>query len=244
MLSTAFILGLAGSLHCAGMCGPLALALPVVGRGRASFALSRLAYNAGRLAAYCALGLIAGLLGQALAFAGFQRWLSLTAGSLILAGLFFTQLSGKRAATKAVVHVKKLFRTFLLQRSYGSLLALGATNGLLPCGLVYVAATAAAATGSPLGSSKYMLAFGLGTLPMMLAVPLLGRKLNLRFNFQRLIPFSVALIALLLILRGLSLGIPYLSPELSSGAPLCLSPGKRILDGNDCVRPLAHFQRQ
>jgi len=66
-----------------------------------------------------------------------------------------------------------------------------------------------------------MLAFGLGTLPLMLAVPLLGRTINLRFNLQRVIPVSVALIAILLILRGLSLGIPYLSPELASGAPVC-----------------------
>ncbi len=221
MFWTAFILGLAGSLHCAGMCGPLALALPVVGRSRGSFILSRLAYNAGRLATYCMLGLIAGALGQALAFAGFQRWLSLSAGALILAGLFFTQLTGKQTIAKIVVHVKKLFGTFLRQRSYGALVALGATNGLLPCGLVYVAATAGAAIGKAVDASAYMLAFGLGTLPMMLAVPLLGRTLNLRINLQKMIPVSVALVAVLLILRGLSLGIPYLSPEISGGAVHC-----------------------
>lgn len=221
MLLTAFILGFAGSLHCAGMCGPLSLALPAVGSGRASFLLSRLIYNVGRVGTYCLLGLISGTLGQALAFAGFQRWLSILAGTLIFAGLLFAKASGKNFAAKTVVHVKRLFGVFLRRRSYGALFALGATNGLLPCGLVYVAATAAAATGNALSSSEYMLAFGVGTLPMMLAVPLLGRTLNLRINFRQFVPVSVALVAALLILRGLSLGIPYLSPDLSTGAPLC-----------------------
>ncbi len=224
MLFTAFILGLAGSLHCAGMCGPLTLALPVaegLKNKRLSFLLSRLAYNAGRVAVYMLLGVVAGLLGEAIAFAGFQRWLSLLAGSLILAGLIFTKFSGRELAVNAVVSIKAVFRTLLRRRSYLSLLALGATNGLLPCGLVYVGATAAAATGSALSGAEYMLAFGLGTLPMMLAVPLLGRTLQVRFNFARLAPVSVALLASLLILRGLALGIPYLSPQVVAGVPHC-----------------------
>jgi sulfite exporter TauE/SafE len=203
------------------MCGPLALALPVVGTGRASFILSRLAYNAGRLATYVALGTLSGVLGQALAFAGFQQWLSLLAGSMILAGLLFTQYAARGAAIKGVAYIKRIFGALLRRRSYPALLALGATNGLLPCGLVYVGVTAAATSGSPSASAEYMLAFGFGTLPMMLAVPLLGRGLNLRFNFRKLVPASVALVAVLLILRGLSLGIPYLSPDLATGVPHC-----------------------
>jgi sulfite exporter TauE/SafE len=218
MLLTAFILGLAGSLHCAGMCGPLALAVPVIGN---QLLVSRLIYNTGRLATYATLGLGAGLFGKALAFAGFQRWLSLGAGAALLIGLFFTKFSGKQAAVGLVAAIKRTFAVLLRRRSYGSILALGATNGLLPCGLVYVAATAAAASGSALGGAEYMLAFGTGTLPMMLAVPLLGRSLKFRYNVQKLIPVSVTVVALLLILRGLSLGIPYLSPDLSSGTPHC-----------------------
>ena len=218
MLLTAFILGLAGSLHCAGMCGPLALAVPVVGDHPL---VSRLIYNTGRLATYAALGLVAGLFGEALTFAGFQRWLSLGAGAVLLIGLFFTKFSGNKAAVGLFAAVKRTFGMLLRRRSYGSILALGATNGLLPCGLVYVAATAAAASGAALSGAEYMLAFGTGTLPMMLAIPFLGRSLKIGFNFQKLIPMSVALVALLLILRGLSLGIPYLSPDLSSGAPHC-----------------------
>lgn len=222
MLLTAFILGLAGSLHCAGMCGPLALALPVAGTSRVSFLVSRLAYNAGRLMTYAALGAMFGLIGEVVALAGFQRWLSLTAGGMILAGLIFTRFSAKNTVTRVAVWVKGAFRSLLQRRSYSSLLLLGLTNGLLPCGLVYVAATASGATGQVLGGAQYMLAFGLGTLPMMLGLSLLGRTLQLRFDFRRLVPFSVALVAVLLILRGLALGIPYVSPGVTaSGATHC-----------------------
>jgi sulfite exporter TauE/SafE len=68
-----------------------------------------------------------------------------------------------------------------------------------------------------------MLLFGLGTVPMMLAVGLVGLKLQpvLRFRFQTLTPVAVLALALLLVLRGMSLGIPYLSPELSNGEVKC-----------------------
>ena len=88
ILLTAIVLGLVGSLHCAGMCGPLALALPMTGNSRATFVLGRVAYNLGRIVTYCLLGAAFGLVGQTLAFAGFQRWVSIAAGSAILVGLF------------------------------------------------------------------------------------------------------------------------------------------------------------
>jgi sulfite exporter TauE/SafE len=217
MLLTAFILGLAGSLHCAGMCGPLALMLPVVGKGSAAFAVSRCVYNLGRVATYCVLGAMAGVFGEALAFAGFQRWLSLLAGFFLLAGLLFTRFSGTQFGVGLVAWIKSAFGSLLRKRSYSGLLALGAANGLLPCGLVYVAATAAATTAQVREAAEYMFAFGIGTLPMMLAIPLAGRSLNSRFNFQRVVPLSIALVAVILIFRGLSLGIPYLSPNLAGG---------------------------
>ncbi|MCD6049706.1 MAG: hypothetical protein K0Q55_1109, partial [Verrucomicrobia bacterium] len=86
-LWTAFILGLVGSLHCAGMCGPLALALPVAGKTRRAFVLGRVLYNLGRILTYCVIGAIFGLAGQSLALAGFQKWVSLGAGVAILLGL-------------------------------------------------------------------------------------------------------------------------------------------------------------
>ncbi len=217
MLVSAFILGFVGSLHCAGMCGPLALAVPAVNTSPGGLLASRLLYNLGRIATYSVIGALFGAVGETLSLAGFQSWLSLSAGAFILLGLVFARISFHKPATNLVLRVKSLFRKLLHQRTYPALLALGATNGLLPCGLVYVAATAAAATGHLLSATEYMIAFGIGTLPMMLAIPILGRKLAVNFNYQKLVPVSVALVALLLILRGLSLGIPYLSPDLAAG---------------------------
>lgn len=215
ILWTAFLLGLVGSLHCAGMCGPLALAVPVLGQSRGAIVASRLIYNLGRITTYVLIGIGFGVIGQTFALAGLQRWLSLIAGALILAGLFATSRFAVGApVTQSVGRLKKLFGSLLKKRSVGSLYALGLLNGLLPCGLVYVAAAAALAAGSISMSGIYMAAFGLGTVPMMFGFGLIGMKLQqlLRFRLQRLIPFSLILVAALLLLRGMALGIPYLSP--------------------------------
>lgn len=224
MLWTAFMLGLAGSLHCAGMCGPLALALPHPGGGAHGFIASRLAYNLGRIVTYTSLGLVFGLLGKSLALAGVQRWLSLGAGTLILLGLLFATKLGAGTPVVRVIHwLKSSFGRLLQRRTLGSLGLLGLLNGLLPCGLVYAACAGAAATGSLLAGMTYMALFGLGTLPLMLGIGLSGRAVSasFRFRLQTLTPASLAIVALLLILRGLSLGIPYLSPDLTAADPAC-----------------------
>lgn len=223
-LWTAFLLGFVGSLHCAGMCGPLALALPVVGKTRAMFFLSRLTYNFGRIVTYGSLGVLFGLLGATFALAGLQRWLSLGAGVVILIGLLASsRFAVGTPAVKLVVWVKSGLGKMLQRRSFASLFTLGLLNGLLPCGLVYVACAGATATGSLLTGAEYMLGFGLGTLPMMLGIGLAGRSLQSMFRFQtqRVITASLVIVAVLLILRGMALGIPSVSPDLASGAPCC-----------------------
>jgi uncharacterized protein len=223
-LWTAFLLGLVGSLHCAGMCGPLALALPVTGRTHVSFLAGRLAYNLGRIITYAALGALFGLLGHTIALAGLQRSLSIIAGAAVLLGLI---ASSRRvlslAGTRAVGGLKSAFGPLLHRRTIPALFTLGLLNGLLPCGLVYVACAGAVAAGSVPTAFLSMVAFGLGTTPMMLAAGLLGAKLQprLRFRFGWLVPASLACVGALLILRGLSLGIPYLSPDLSTGSASC-----------------------
>lgn len=224
ILWTAFLLGLAGSLHCAGMCGPLAMAVPVLGQSRGAILLSRLTYNLGRVTTYVLLGLVFGLIGQTFALAGLQRWVSLTTGVLILIGLLATtRMPLGLPVTRAVGRVKGLFGRLLRQRSVGALFALGLLNGLLPCGLVYVAAAAAMATGSLGRGAAYMGAFGLGTVPMMFGFGLVGMKLQqvLRFRLQKLVPASLAVVGGLLLLRGLALGIPYLSPADTAGGTSC-----------------------
>jgi sulfite exporter TauE/SafE len=221
---TALLLGLVGSLHCAGMCGPLALALPVGPGAAPGFVAGRLAYNLGRIVTYCVLGLVFGLVGRMLLLAGVQRWVSIALGLALLAGLFSShRLALWRPVTGLVERLKFRMSVQLRHRSFKSLAILGLLNGLLPCGLVYVACAGATATGGLMAGVQYMAAFGLGTVPMMLGISLSGRliPIALRLQLRKAIPVSVFLLASLLILRGLALGIPYLSPDLASANSSC-----------------------
>jgi sulfite exporter TauE/SafE len=222
---TAFLLGLVGSLHCAGMCGPLALALPAAGNTAPAYVLGRVAYNAGRIVTYCLLGILFGLAGWTFLLAGLQRWVSITLGVALLLGLFASRkLALWRPVTSVVNQLRSRMSVLLRRRSFAALVVLGLLNGLLPCGLVYVACAGAASTGGALAGAAYMTAFGAGTVPMMLAISLSGKLVpaSLRLKLVKTIPVCVFLLASLLILRGMSLGIPYLSPDMSaSGASCC-----------------------
>ena len=215
-LWTAFLLGLVGSAHCAGMCGPLALALPG-GAARTTFVVGRLLYNLGRVVTYMLMGAFFGLVGQGFALAGLQRWVSLAVGTAILVGLFVSpRFANAIPVTRFVSWLKSTLGRCFQQRALTSLFTVGLLNGLLPCGLVYIACAGATATGSLMSGVDYMLAFGIGTVPMMLAISLVGTKLQfvLRLRLQRLIPVSLAMVGALLLLRGMALGIPYVSPKL------------------------------
>jgi hypothetical protein len=204
------------------MCGPLALMTPVVGNSRRAIVASRAVYHVGRIATYAAIGVLFGLVGQSIIFAGFQRWLSLVVGVLMLL-LLLLAIPLKAQLTRIPVSIKALFARFLRERSYASTFALGATNGLLPCGLVYMAATASIATGSSLRAAAYMSLFGLGTLPMLFAISFAGARLNFRrFPFlPKLAPTAAAVVALLLIVRAQPQTI--FSPHDQVRCPACLS---------------------
>jgi hypothetical protein len=219
-LWTAFALGMVGSLHCAGMCGPLALALPATGNSALGFTTGRVLYNCGRILTYCSLGFIFGLFGKSLLLAGIQRWISIALGLALITGLFASRkIALGRPLTRWVHTLKSGMSRLLGRRSSGSLLLLGLLNGLLPCGLVYVACAGAAMTSSALAGAAYMASFGAGTVPLMLTLGLSGKlvPLSLRLKLHAAIPVSILLLGLLLILRGMSLGIPYLSPDLAAG---------------------------
>jgi uncharacterized protein len=221
---TAFLLGFIGSLHCAGMCGPLALALPATGDTTPGYVLGRVAYNAGRIVTYCLLGIVFGLAGWTFLLAGLQRWVSIALGVALLLGLFASRkLALSRPITSLVNQLRSRMSVLLRRRSFAALAVLGLLNGLLPCGLVYVACAGAAATGGILAGASYMGAFGAGTVPMMLAISLSGKLVppSLRLKLLKTIPVCVFLLATLLILRGMSLGIPYLSPDMSGSAASC-----------------------
>jgi sulfite exporter TauE/SafE len=168
---------------------------------------------------YCALGFVFGFLGRNLWLAGIQRWVSIGLGVLLLAGLFSSKkLAVWSPVTKLVGWLKVRMAFMLRQRSFASMTLLGMLNGLLPCGLVYVAGAAATTTSDTLSGAAYMASFGAGTIPMMLAISLSGKlvPISIRLKLVKAIPVSVFLLATLLILRGMSLGIPYVSPELTA----------------------------
>jgi len=228
----AFILGLIGSVHCAGMCGPLALALPATGNTRLSFGVGRVAYNLGRVATYCLLGAFFGGIGMTLALAGFQRWASIGAGVAILIGVLASKrhkLALNSPLSIVIARLRLSLGKLMQRRTYGSVFLLGALNGFLPCGLVYMACAGAIAPGTILSGVEYMLAFGLGTVPMMLSIGCMGKmvQLGMRLRFQKLVPVCLVMLGLLLILRGMSLGIPYVSPILNRHqvqCPACRKP--------------------
>ena len=226
-LWTAFVLGLMGSVHCAGMCGPIALALPASGPSRRSFLVGRALNQLGRISVYVLLGLISGLVGKTLVLAGVQQGLSIGLGSLMLVAVFTSQLAPwSSGMARWVGWVKSSLARYLKHGTPASLAAMGAMNGLLPCGLVYVACGGAVSTGTVLEGMGYMALFGLGTVPMMLSISLAGRSIpmGVRLRLQSVVPACLVLMGTLLILRGLGLGIPYLSPDLNhslTGCPSC-----------------------
>lgn len=223
LLSTAILVGLLGSFHCLGMCAPITWAVPGNRQKRGRWLAGRLVYNSGRVITYAGLGVIVGLLGSSLSMAGWQQGLSIGAGTLMLLGvLFFGMEVPDRALlkplSKLVIWVKRQIGGLLVKKGFKAQLALGMLNGLLPCGLVYAALIAALSMGSVQGGAMYMALFGFGTFPMMLAAALFGKMISRRFK-QRVWSFApkmVALVGILFILRGLNLGIPYVSPALTS----------------------------
>jgi sulfite exporter TauE/SafE len=225
----ALALGFLGSFHCIGMCGPIALALPINQSNILIRVSGILLYNAGRVITYAILGLLFGLIGQSIAFAGYQQALSITIGALILLYLLFpTRLSGKIPFTRGLSRYTGKLREKLgylfKQRTLSSLFLIGLLNGLLPCGLVYLGIAGSIATGNVLEGSLFMALFGAGTLPAMISVSFAAGffKAELRTKIRKAVPVFVGVMAVMLIVRGLNLGIPYLSPRMQSTAEGCI----------------------
>lgn len=216
---TGFLIGFLGSFHCVGMCGPIALALPFGEQSNIKLAFGRLLYNIGRSLTYAAFGAIFGLFGKGIELAGLQKWASVILGATILAYyLTPNRFKGKLSLTKpyklASDIVKKGFSKLTQNGSPSSLFIFGIINGLLPCGFVYVALAGALTTGGAVPGALYMFLFGLGTTPIMFATSLVGKFLSMKLKQQmnKLIPVFAILLAIIFILRGLSLGIPFISP--------------------------------
>jgi len=216
-------LGLLGSLHCVGMCGPLALSLPVQHLNRQQQVISMVAYNAGRVITYSFIGLLLGLAGRSVYLAGVQQWFSIVLGTTILffsVRLLFFKKTAQPAWLQAFYfQVQALMSRFLRPRQPAGYLLPGIVNGFLPCGMVYLALAGALSASRIEYSVLFMFFFGAGTMPGMLIMGLLGWriKLSVRQQWKKIMPFFIIGMAGLLILRGLNLGIPFISPVLAAG---------------------------
>lgn len=220
---TAIALGLLGSLHCLGMCGPIALALPVPDSGLLARVIAVLTYNAGRIITYLLMGLFFGVLGKGFALAGLQQALSVIMGVLILLFLLVPHITTSTRKINLLFYelTNKLKATLaqrLAERTNSSMFVVGMLNGLLPCGLVYIAIAGALSLGSIWKGAVFMTLFGAGTTPAMMAVALSANfiSVEVRRKMVRVVPYFVSVMAVVLVLRGLNLGIPYLSPGVNA----------------------------
>lgn len=228
MLQTAlagFGIGVIGSFHCIGMCGPLALALPLKDDSLFSKFTGALLYNSGRVVTYSLLGAVTGSIGQGFSFFGFQQGLSVVAGLLIallviVPKLFPQAFKNNHLASGFFENLRQVFGRLFFKKNQSTLFAIGFLNGLLPCGLVYLAIAGSAATGKITDAVLFMAAFGAGTLPVMWSMAFWGNFINItiRQRIRKAYPYMMVLMACLLIVRGLGLGIPYVSPAQNGEA--------------------------
>lgn len=239
----AISVGFLGSFHCIGMCGPIALALPFGSEAYSKRLLRTVLYNSGRIVTYTLFGLLFGLIGEGFFIGGYQRALSLSIGSLLLLSVIFPQGIPLISRTSGglfnlFVRLKNNLSKLFLKSGYRSTFLIGLLNGLLPCGLVYIAVAGAVSSGHWLSGAAFMFFFGLGTLPFMILLPLFGNLISVSFrnNLRRMVPAFVSCMAILLILRGLNLGIPYLSPRITSNGDACHTGALKagVPDGVPC----------
>ncbi|MBX7044762.1 MAG: sulfite exporter TauE/SafE family protein [Ignavibacteria bacterium] len=221
-LAAGFLLGLLGSFHCAVMCGPIAISLPAVNKTKLNFLLERFSYNSGRIVVYTLFGMLFGFFGERIYMAGLQQIISIAVGIAILFYLIkplfkknkilFTIQNG----VSSFSFFKNLFAKFYSKNSKLSFFGIGILNGFLPCGFIYLALTGAAALRTPVSGALFMMLFGFGTLPVMMGISMSRNfiNVNLRKKINKFSPAIALLFALIFILRGMNLGIPYLSPKL------------------------------
>lgn len=219
-LAAALILGLTSSFHCVGMCGPIALSMGLTKKQATNFYLQNLTYQFGRMVTYSILGALLGIIGQGFQMAGLQQYLTIGVGVVLIVMALFS-FGGKDFASKlpflsnGLLKVKMALGRLLQKADYRSRFTTGLLNGFLPCGMVYMALTASIAAGGIWQGATYMAVFGLGTLPLMFLVVVLGQVMtqSFRLKLMRIVPIVMIVLGGLFILRGLELGIPYVSPK-------------------------------
>ena len=220
MLYTAIIFGLISSLHCIGMCGPIAMMLPVDHKNPSKKALQVLIYHLGRLTSYGILGLAFGLLGRGFYMAGIQQQLSIAVGvgMIVLAVVpekILANYNFSKPVYRLITRIKSSLGAQFKRKTPDAFFTIGLFNGLLPCGLVYAALFGAIAMQNVTLGIAYMILYGLGTIPMMSAVVYVSSLLSMPFRsqLQRVVPIVTVVIGVLFVLRGMGLDIAYISPS-------------------------------
>ena len=215
------------------MCGPIAFILPVDRSNKSKMIWQTFLYHIGRLLTYSLIGILFGLVGKGLYLAGFQQKLSILIGAIMVVSVLipsrvFNKFNLTKPLYKTIGKVKSKLGLYLKKTSNKAIFSIGFFNGFLPCGLVYMAVFGSIATGNVFTAASYMFLFGVGTIPMMSGAIFLGNfiNINIRNKIQKAIPIFVIIIGLLFILRGLGLGIPYISPSdtkllLSNSPEVC-----------------------
>lgn len=220
MLYTALLFGIISSFHCVGMCGPIALVLPVDRSNNTRKVIQIMLYHIGRLTSYAMLGLFFGLLGKGLHLAGLQQQLSIIIGVLMILLVLIpekkmVQYNFSKPVFRLISKVKSHMGTQLKRKTPDALFTIGLLNGFLPCGMVYAALFGAIAMQNEVLGVLYMILFGIGTIPMMSAVVYVSGFLTIpvRNKIQKIIPVVVILLGCLFIMRGLGIDIPFISPS-------------------------------
>lgn len=189
LIFSALALGFASGFHCIGMCGPIALSLGLTKKQATNYYLQNLTYQFGRIVTYSFLGAILGTVGKGFQMAGFQQYLTIGVGILLIVMAVFS-FGGKDFASKipflsqSLLKVKMNLGKLLQKADYRSRFTTGILNGFLPCGMVYMALTASLASGGIWQSATFMALFGLGTLPFMFAIVLLGNLMTTAFRIK------------------------------------------------------------
>lgn len=221
ILIGALILGITSNLHCIGMCGPIAMAIPVNRKSNLTILSGILQYNFGRILTYAFLGALVGSIGITVETFGFLQWLSIIAGIFMILFAWRKWISLKLDAKLPLFGVQSLISKGLgkviASKSPFKLSMLGMLNGFLPCGMVYIALMNALLAGNPASSATAMLAFGIGTLPSMIAVGFAANRISssMRQKMNKAVPYLLTVVGVLIILRGMNLDIPFISPKVS-----------------------------
>ena len=224
----AITMGLMSSFHCIGMCGPIALALPVQKGNSWQIFAGLSVYNIGRAISYAMLGAVIGSVSSSLVWIGYLRYLSVLAGILMLAYVFWPSKQDRyfhppKFWQQAVNKVKKGMSEMLRSRKLHGWFMLGMLNGLLPCGMVYLALISSVTTGSISGGGTFMLLFGIGTLPMMMAVGFFKNWFTpvLRTRIRKLTPVMLVVAGIWLVGRGIFIQYPSIGSGSSAQITIC-----------------------